>query len=221
MPMYAAKYGHTDVVKLLCNAGANTEIKDKTGSNPLHYAVQNGHNEVAQLLRFASYYDGNNGHITSYDEFVNIISLLNPTSSQSMLKATKGRESIQTTKDRAPGNLSTFGFKVPQPESNEDLPKATAGCESIKPTDNTGTGHLSITGFTLVMTDSKDSYSNSTSQMADDDVSRCFKFKYTRRSPIQTHILNILIFRDYGKAIHLIMAFIKDNLYTTISSFYF
>ena len=142
MPMYAAKYGHTDVVKLLRNPGGNTEIKDKTGCKAIDYA--------------------------SYYELFKRMDLLRPTSSQGVIKATTGRESLGTTEDRAPRNLSTFGFKVPQPESSEGLSKAVAECESIETTDNTGTGHLSITGFTLVSTDSEDSCYKSTSQMAND-----------------------------------------------------
>ena len=98
--MYAAKYGHTDVVKLLRNAGANTEIEDKTGCKPIDYA--------------------------SYYEFFEIMDLLRPTSSQGVFKATKGRESLGTMEDRAPRNLSTCNFKLPQTESSEDLSKAVA-----------------------------------------------------------------------------------------------
>ena len=163
--MYAARYGRTDVVKLLRNAGANTEIEDKAGCKPIDYAAKYGHADVEKMLR-------NPGGNTEIKDKTGCkakrMDLLRPTLSQGVIKATIGRESLETTEDRAPRNLSTFNFKLPQTESSEGLSKAVAECESIETTDNTGTGHLSITGFTLVSTDSADSCYNSTSQMAND-----------------------------------------------------
>ena len=131
--MYAAKYGHTDVVKLLRNAGANTEIEDKTGCKPIDYAAKYGHTDVVKILRNP----GGNTEIkdktgckaidyASYYELFKRMDLLRPTSSQGVIKATTGRESLRTTEDRAPRNLSTFNFKLPQTESSEDLSKAVA-----------------------------------------------------------------------------------------------
>ena len=168
--MYAARYGHTDVARLLCNAGANTEIEDKAGCKPIDYAAKYGHTDVVKMLR-------NPGGNTEIKDKTGCkakrMDLLRPTSSQGVIKATTGRGSLGTTEDRAPRNLSTFNFKLPQTESSEGLSKAVvskavAECESIETTDNTGTGHLSITGFTLVSTDSADSCYNSTSRMAND-----------------------------------------------------
>ena len=123
MPMYAARYGRTDVVKLLRNAGANTEIEDKAGCKPIDYAAKYGHADVVKMLR-------NPGGNTEIKDKTGCkakrMDLLRPTSSQGVFKATKRRESIGTTEDRAPRNLSTCNFKLPQTESSEDLSKAVA-----------------------------------------------------------------------------------------------
>jgi len=46
----AAYYGHTEVVKLLLNNGADIEAKDDDDWTPLHFAARFRHTEVAELL---------------------------------------------------------------------------------------------------------------------------------------------------------------------------
>ena len=47
----AAAKGHSDVVKLLLEAGANQDVADTKGKNALDLAVDAGHHEVVNLLQ--------------------------------------------------------------------------------------------------------------------------------------------------------------------------
>jgi transposase-like protein len=47
---YAAGYGHTDVVKLLLERGANAGMSDDAGQTPLHWATFGPHVEVTRAL---------------------------------------------------------------------------------------------------------------------------------------------------------------------------
>ena len=46
----ASSWGHSNVVQLLLNAGADINKRDGFGCTPLHYAATNGHKYVVQLL---------------------------------------------------------------------------------------------------------------------------------------------------------------------------
>lgn len=46
----AARYGKTDIVKLLLKYNANVELQEEQGFTPLMSSIQNGHNEVVSLL---------------------------------------------------------------------------------------------------------------------------------------------------------------------------
>lgn len=46
----ASMYGYSEVVEVLLEAGADTEIGGEDGYKPLHYACAGGHAEVARLL---------------------------------------------------------------------------------------------------------------------------------------------------------------------------
>lgn len=48
--MFAALSGHLEMVVLLVNAGANTQLKGKYGDDALSIAIGNGHQEVADYL---------------------------------------------------------------------------------------------------------------------------------------------------------------------------
>ena len=43
--------GHTGIVELLLEKGASLEFKNKNKKTPLHLAEQNGHTDIAQLLK--------------------------------------------------------------------------------------------------------------------------------------------------------------------------
>jgi ankyrin repeat protein len=47
---WAAESGHTAVIKLLLENGANTSLKDKDGRTPMSWAASNGHEVVTKLL---------------------------------------------------------------------------------------------------------------------------------------------------------------------------
>ena len=47
----AADGGHLEVVKLLCDLGANQFARSVDGTSPLEAAVRNGHDEVASFLK--------------------------------------------------------------------------------------------------------------------------------------------------------------------------
>ena len=46
----AACYGHTDVARLLLEAGAGVDLKSNCGRTPLSWAAANGHSEVVESL---------------------------------------------------------------------------------------------------------------------------------------------------------------------------
>ena len=46
----AAKFGHTEIVKLLIHYGANVNARDIISITALSFAVSSGHNEIVQLL---------------------------------------------------------------------------------------------------------------------------------------------------------------------------
>lgn len=46
----AARYGHADVVQLLCNFGSNPNFQDKEEETPLHCAAWHGYYSVAKAL---------------------------------------------------------------------------------------------------------------------------------------------------------------------------
>ena len=46
----AAGNGHTKIVKLLLEKGADVNIRDEGGATPLHWATRNGHTEVMRIL---------------------------------------------------------------------------------------------------------------------------------------------------------------------------
>ena len=53
-PLYAASQnGHLEVVRLLCEAGADKDKANQNGTSPLFIASMNGHLEVVRLLRKA------------------------------------------------------------------------------------------------------------------------------------------------------------------------
>ena len=47
---HAAREGHANCVKLLLEAGADMDKRDKRGCTPLHNAAKNGHAACGQLL---------------------------------------------------------------------------------------------------------------------------------------------------------------------------
>ncbi|MDZ7693969.1 MAG: ankyrin repeat domain-containing protein [Balneolaceae bacterium] len=49
--MYAAAEGNTEVVKILLSHGADPELKDKDGDTAADFAQNNGHTEIAKLLK--------------------------------------------------------------------------------------------------------------------------------------------------------------------------
>lgn len=46
----ASANGHTDVMRMLLDAGANTEHRNDSGNTPLHWACVGGHAEAVRLL---------------------------------------------------------------------------------------------------------------------------------------------------------------------------
>jgi ankyrin repeat protein len=48
--MHAALLGHTDIVKLLLNRGADVNLVGRYGNTPLTLAARDGHAEILQLL---------------------------------------------------------------------------------------------------------------------------------------------------------------------------
>jgi len=46
----AAKYGHTEVVELLIQLGADIHTRDNRGTNAVYWAAEKGHNGVVELL---------------------------------------------------------------------------------------------------------------------------------------------------------------------------
>merc|ERR1719361_602474 len=48
--IYAVINGNFDLVKAICNAGADVAIKDKQGRDALHYAMQFGRYKVTKLI---------------------------------------------------------------------------------------------------------------------------------------------------------------------------
>jgi len=52
--MIASKKGLKDIVKLLIKYGAIVNIRDNGGLTALKYAKNNGHNDIAELLKQAN-----------------------------------------------------------------------------------------------------------------------------------------------------------------------
>ena len=48
--MWAAAYGHEDVLEFLLGKGANINLRDKFARSALTYAVRNGHARIAASL---------------------------------------------------------------------------------------------------------------------------------------------------------------------------
>ena len=48
--MVASENGHTDVVRVLCDAGANKDAQCRNGTNAIMLASQNGHTDVVRVL---------------------------------------------------------------------------------------------------------------------------------------------------------------------------
>merc|ERR1711988_381075 len=46
----AAKGGHLEIVRFLCDAGADERLRDADGQTPVHVALRNGYQEVAHVL---------------------------------------------------------------------------------------------------------------------------------------------------------------------------
>ena len=49
----ASEYGHTEIVAMLLDAGADVNAKHKWGSTALQLASDNGHTEIVKLLKKA------------------------------------------------------------------------------------------------------------------------------------------------------------------------
>ena len=47
------KYGNTEVVKLLLDAGADVNAENNNGMTALKLAINQGHHEIVQLIRKA------------------------------------------------------------------------------------------------------------------------------------------------------------------------
>ncbi len=48
---WATKYDSVEIVKLLIEAGAKTNVRDEDGDTPLANAKRSGHTDAAQLLQ--------------------------------------------------------------------------------------------------------------------------------------------------------------------------
>ena len=59
--MIASHEGHTDIVKLLFEKGANTNLQNKAGQTALMIASEKGHTEVVELLKKAEEQQGSDG----------------------------------------------------------------------------------------------------------------------------------------------------------------
>ena len=46
----AARMGHTEMVRLLLDRGADVNVRDRGGRAPLHLACMNGHTDTVRLL---------------------------------------------------------------------------------------------------------------------------------------------------------------------------
>ena len=51
--MWAARYGHTDTVKILLDAGADVNAKDESGWTPLIWAAYYDHPDIIKILKEA------------------------------------------------------------------------------------------------------------------------------------------------------------------------
>lgn len=48
--LYAARFGHMEIVRLLVSKGANVNVQSKYGHTPLYWATSEGHVEIVRLL---------------------------------------------------------------------------------------------------------------------------------------------------------------------------
>ena len=51
--MWASKSGHTEIVKLLLDASADTQIKNNLGHGALDWALEKEYHAIANMLRSA------------------------------------------------------------------------------------------------------------------------------------------------------------------------
>ena len=51
-----SRVGNKEIVRLLIDYNANINIKDTYGKLPIDYALQNGHNDVVELLKIGKTY---------------------------------------------------------------------------------------------------------------------------------------------------------------------
>jgi len=51
--MYAAEYGHPEIIRLLLNAGADMKPRDRDNETALIIAQRRGRDEIVRLLREA------------------------------------------------------------------------------------------------------------------------------------------------------------------------
>ena len=64
--MLASKYGELDVVKKLVEAGADTEKEGKNGETAFEFALDYGHEDIAELLLKMDKSIGRSGIIISH-----------------------------------------------------------------------------------------------------------------------------------------------------------